>query len=471
MKTTTLVVSFPWGRYHATPWGRGVNEGAVEWPPSPWRILRALYATWKTRAPHLAEESVHGVLDLLTAAPEYLVPIYAEAHTRHYYPDEKDGTDKTFDAFVVIERNANLVVRWPVELEPQQRQVLGEIVDQISYLGRADSLCVARLLANEGVLDESGMRKCTPASVAEGSGLGMSRLALLVPDSPLDVQALTLRSADLKKMRRIDPPSASRVSYLCPQPATPVSARPQVHRNRVTAVRWAISSTAHPSVHAAVAMAEALRQASLSASGRKGSARPSPLLAGKDPDGVRLRGHQHAHFFAFAADPARTGGGRLDTLLVWVPGGLSQDDLSALDSLRRLGGRSFISDFRPCGLGLEGYGPIEGVAPELVGPASVWTSFTPFAPPRHGRRHSAWDAHVVQQVEEELDRRGKPSPESIELIRGGWLGFRRHRLNEHLADARRAFGVRIKFSEPVSGPLALGALSHFGLGLMVPGDE
>jgi len=36
---TMLVLTFPWGRYHANPWGRHVNEGAVELPPSPWRPL------------------------------------------------------------------------------------------------------------------------------------------------------------------------------------------------------------------------------------------------------------------------------------------------------------------------------------------------------------------------------------------------------------------------------------------------
>ena len=41
------------GRYHANPWDRAVNEGASEWPPSPWRILRALVATWYTRWPDL----------------------------------------------------------------------------------------------------------------------------------------------------------------------------------------------------------------------------------------------------------------------------------------------------------------------------------------------------------------------------------------------------------------------------------
>lgn len=26
---------FPARRYHATPWGNHVNEGLIEWPPSP----------------------------------------------------------------------------------------------------------------------------------------------------------------------------------------------------------------------------------------------------------------------------------------------------------------------------------------------------------------------------------------------------------------------------------------------------
>src|SRR5690606_41364458 len=32
--------------YHATPWGSHANEAEIEWPPSPWRILRALVASW-----------------------------------------------------------------------------------------------------------------------------------------------------------------------------------------------------------------------------------------------------------------------------------------------------------------------------------------------------------------------------------------------------------------------------------------
>ena len=54
---TTLAFRFPLGRYHANPWDRAVNEGATEWPPSPWRILRALVATWHTRWPDLPAAS------------------------------------------------------------------------------------------------------------------------------------------------------------------------------------------------------------------------------------------------------------------------------------------------------------------------------------------------------------------------------------------------------------------------------
>lgn len=82
---TTLALHFPWRRYHATPWGRYVNEGAIEVPPSPWRLLRALYSVWKLRLPHaLSEDVVHGVLtQLATEPPTYLIPPYRIAHTRH----------------------------------------------------------------------------------------------------------------------------------------------------------------------------------------------------------------------------------------------------------------------------------------------------------------------------------------------------------------------------------------------------
>lgn len=83
-------LTFTAGRYHATPWGRHVNEGAVEWPPSPWRVSRALIAvgfsklSW-TEIPQTAKELL---VQLIERLPTYwLAPEVTTGHTRHYMPD------------------------------------------------------------------------------------------------------------------------------------------------------------------------------------------------------------------------------------------------------------------------------------------------------------------------------------------------------------------------------------------------
>src|SRR5947208_16374451 len=92
----TLRLLFPAGRYHATPWGRHVNEGVPEWPPSPWRLLRALIAVWRRTCPDLSEAQVRRVLESLLGPPCFRLPASRPAHTRHYMPWEKKGpADRT----------------------------------------------------------------------------------------------------------------------------------------------------------------------------------------------------------------------------------------------------------------------------------------------------------------------------------------------------------------------------------------
>jgi CRISPR-associated protein Csb2 len=147
---------------------------------------------------------------------------------------------------------------------------------------------------------------------------------------------------------------------------------------------------------------------------------------------------------------------------------LDATDLDALAAVPELARLQFARDFRACRLGLEAVGTIDEVAPRLCGPARAWQSFTPFAPARHGKRRTPWAEHVRDEVIQELGYRGLPVPTKVVSLRGPWLSFRRHRARQSLRDARRAVGLRIEFSRPVEGPIALGALSHFGLGLFLP---
>src|SRR3546814_10816026 len=85
-----LAFTFPAGRYHATPWERHVNEGAVVWPPEPWRVLRALIATWHHKvkpADKHNEETLGELIEVLSQnLPEYNLPAASHSHTRHYMP-------------------------------------------------------------------------------------------------------------------------------------------------------------------------------------------------------------------------------------------------------------------------------------------------------------------------------------------------------------------------------------------------
>ncbi len=76
---------FPTGRFHSTPWGRNVNEGVPEWPPSPYRIVRALFDTWRRKRPQWPSERVHAIFEALACEPpSFELPPAAASHTRSY---------------------------------------------------------------------------------------------------------------------------------------------------------------------------------------------------------------------------------------------------------------------------------------------------------------------------------------------------------------------------------------------------
>jgi CRISPR-associated protein Csb2 len=485
---TTLVLSFPWGRYHATPWGRHVNEGEVEWPPSPFRLLRALYATWKERAPELSEDVVHGLLAQLADAPEYWLPPATLAHTRHYLPDSShmkdrpkhgsttdhsgEATDKTFDAFMVFEPGGEVTVRWPVTLDDEHQAALALLTERLAYLGRSEAICVARLADGN---DQPAGGPVRPLG-ADAPAPREPPVQLLAAQSgntrPWDPETLAVRTADLRSQRLTRPPGTAWVEYALPsEPDTNPYGRRRL-TPPTTMVRWAIATSARPSRWAAVAMTDVLRQACMSQYGKRNGGRTSPTLSGKDGDGAPLRSqHRHAHYLAMDEDDD----GLLDTLFLWVPGadGLSDRELAALARVRRLTGYGHVKDFRACRLGLEAFGTVDQVAPRTWRGGRTWTSHTPFAPPsaRHRKRNETWEDFATKELRRELRLRDLPTDvEIVHLRRLPWLKYRRHRPTGKmtLADAPRASGFRLRFSEKVEGPISLGELSHFGLGLFVP---
>lgn len=466
---TTAAFTFPWGRVHSTAWGRHVNEAEVEWPPSPWRLLRALYATWQARAPYLDAEVVERVLSDLTVLPTYRVPPTTMGHTRHYMPDGQvaiksaweEGTDKAFDGFAITARGARLVVTWPVELGEAGRAVLQELLVRLPYLGRAESICDAELLTDVPTAGPTVGQELAPVSASAAAESDLATVRLLAPRTPLDLAGLAVGTADVRRVGLLDPPAAYRAMY--PARAEPPAGRPRVGHSRprrAEAALLVLDAPAPPAMTKAVLVADCMRAAVQKAYGEESLAPSS--ISGHSADGVPGTGHGHAHWLVLPRkDNERIAG----SILVWVPERLPEGALARIVARPRLYGYGL----RPCRLVLAGSGSAADVVPELTGPARRWTSITPFAPPRHSKRGTPWTEHVRSQLVEEAGRRGLSPVVDVRLLPGSWLDFeRRRRSRESLEQSRRAAGVEVSFAQPVVGPLALGALSHFGLGLFRP---
>jgi CRISPR-associated protein Csb2 len=514
--TTTLVCRFVLGRYHATPWGRHVNEGQVELPPAPWRLLRALYATWQQRVPDLDEGTVHDLLRRLAEPPEYHVPGHTLAHTRHWYPDSRSrsgtpSTDRTLDAFAALDPRAGLAVRWRFTLPADQEKALARLAEALPYLGRADSICEAEL--DPAWEPGPHHRIWSPTDVSESIPDGPPAATLLAPSLPLDIDALALRPVDVRGGKLLFPPGTRFLGYLAtpgptgaavgpgtagasvagpteagsavrttgaagvagstatagPAGGAPAPARRRPRQAPVEAVRFSVTSRVRPPYGDAVAAADFLRGAALSMlGGIRGANRGTSLLAGRDADGSKLTDHRHAHYLALPDDQERIG-----ALLVWAPGGLAGDELEAL---------ARIGDVRPPGtmpgprfsVRIGGYGPVRQVAADYAAAARRWRSVTPFVPPGHPKPE--WWRFLVSRVHSELSYRDLPAPLDITAAAGrDWRSFTRYRPTRRFATespdrrgARRGEFLDLTFAEPAAGPLALGHLSHFGLGLFRP---
>lgn len=505
---------FPAGRYHATPWGRHVNEGALDWPPSPWRILRALVATWHLKAKaDIPEAVVRGLVEALAERPPgFELPRASTGHTRHYMPVLEGKTQKTtkvFDTFLHLA--GPLRVGWDVSLKAEQCHALDLLCRRLGYFGRAESLVEATLLPgadgfspNARPLPESEpvpagaelIRLLCPispteftqwrasqtpkAETAAAKPKSRSRKKPAAPALPADLfEALHADTADLQAAGWTLPPGSRFVDYI--RPADCFSVAP-VRARRVTAAlptvaRFAVSSAVLPRLLKVVSVAERIHQALLA---RFPNGRPPPVLSGRDAVGRPLAGHGHLHIFCEANGPRDA----VTHVTLFARDGFDAASRRAIESLQKVWGHGG-HDLQ---LVLLGFGDERTFADcRLFGPATIWRSLTPFVPTRHPKTHrdgrpkldaNGWwigsPEHDLRRliVETEL-----PLPTKIERLDTIAIGPRRLRPLEFQSQrfhgqGRRAHSApvafQLTFAEPVSGPLAFGYAAHFGLGLFVP---
>lgn len=520
----TVALKFSAGRFHATPWGRHVNEGAPEWPPSPWRFLRALLATWKARSNEITEEQTRPIFEALSSAPIFLLPKASLGHTRHYMRWYKKGPeDQTlvFDAFVCIGRNSEVLISWPgAELSSVQRELLGHLLARLSYLGRAESWCEAHLLEPDAGVGESNCRLLLDDEVP-GSNQELVRVLCPDPETafsnehvrPINpgkrpiydpVWNLAIETGQLHAEKWSDPPGSRWLAYVRPSDcfhSSPAITRRLPTRTTMHVARYTLDSTVLPLSISTLPFAERVRAALMARMPKDGDRRrPSRIFSGKDADDLPLLGHGHAYFLPSDED----GDGRLDHLTVFAHDGFGGDELRALDYLAALNPRGDEHEIRLLLLGLAERSQFR--APPL-GPATTWVSATPFIATRHPKKNGTRRdppellqnpklfvaATLSEELERLVSRRGLPMPDFEPILDDAgvfrtnpslWkqgatgshrrpLEFKRFRSRKKADDGgRRISGFfRLRFPEEVRGPIALGHSSHFGMGLFLPATD
>ena len=206
---------FKANRYHATQWGRHVNEGAPEWPPSPWRLLRGMVATWRRTLPDLPDDRVVPILEALASEyPKFHLPPASTGHTRHYMPYNEGTRERTtlvIDSFVAVRPGKPLFAVWPkLELDSEQLADLGAILRNMPYFGRAESWVEASLASD---CPEMNSMPLEDGALPEGD---WEIARTLMPRCPVKLEDLERETSELRRSGRIDP-EGSAVVAVCAQ--------------------------------------------------------------------------------------------------------------------------------------------------------------------------------------------------------------------------------------------------------------
>lgn len=516
----TVKLWFPGGRYHATPWGHHVNEGIVEWPPSPWRLLRAFVACGFTTQqwddfPPVALRLFEKLSSVL---PRYKLPAATAAHSRHFMPFIEGKTQKTtlvFDTWANV-GDGELFVHWPCSLDDDEATLLSQLTSSLGYLGRSESWVVGELFKCEGA-----EWNCMPCEEHERRGPGWEQISVIAPipwgeyenwraplvrESQRPFQSQKLTAAVKKKLALAaapfppdaiscltkdtawwkgrgwsQPPGSQRVLYWRPNAALDVGIAPQMRRTPappVSTMLLAITSSsgncsALPSVARTLPQAELFHRAIVGRVGR-GRHVDCPELTGVDQQGKPLQGrHDHAHMLPLDLD----GDGHLDHILVHASMGLRDEAQHAIRSLKRTWMKGSANELQVAVVASGGLDllrrlprPFATRMEQILGPVhgtTKWESVTPFVPPRFLKRNGK--NTLEGQIGAELESRGLPTPLSITVLEDLTRSLRHYVRRRNHGGAPppvdMGYGIRLELSQPIHGPISLGYGSHFGLGL------
>ncbi len=465
----------------------------MEWPPSPWRLLRGVVATWRRTLPDIPFERMGPLLEALSSEyPKFHLPPASTGHTRHFMPyieGTKMRTTLVIDSFIAVCPEKPLFAIWPnLHLDAEQRRDLEAILHNMPYLGRAESWVDASLASEHPQINSLPLEDGT---LPEGD---WEIVRTLMPCLHVKLADLERETSELRRSdRRIDPEGAQWWPYIrrrdCFTAFRSGRTRTPGRGGGATIVRFAMDGNPLPMTFDVLRWGELARKCVMAQYGRRHQGARSEKLSGKDALGNPLKGHRHAFYLPSDED----GDGRLDRLTIWIPGILNEEEFRAIVGVNTLnpgGGRV------PVHLSYLAHGKADDFCriSGLFRKSRCWRSLTPYILPRHVKFRGPRDENGMkrmvhgpeEQIRREISLRYPEWPKLLSVdicARGERIlpmksglsnGFRPFDFFRHKrgggSNGGGAFNLTLEFESPIAGPIALGFACHYGLGLFIPAD-
>lgn len=495
--------SFPLGRFHATRWKTGTfGDRYGEWPPSPWRLLRALanrWFQWSRESGNEDRETLNHLLSLLSSElPEFYLPTNTKRGDplKQYLPTKISWTDPakgagavkvpktslTEDNYRALATNDSLFWIWQ-NVAINDGQLLDELLARVLYFGRAESWThlrrveqlPSRLAVQSVRLDEERTAASNPVLAPDPQSENRLRL-LFEPTDHSDI-----------KHRDIPPGTRWYYAVLPSSPRIRITSR---HKNRypenLTQIQFTIGGQVLPTVKYWCVLTEQFRKCALRELCRiltgntkcdfsiLDASTKSKMrgFTGKDEYGEPLADHSQAYFAVLPDED-----GKATRLVVWRHAPFSQEEVEALLAAARfpLLWDSASPKWKIKLLPLPFEMPL---SIKMMGTSHRWESVTPFVPPRQRRRFRKNGKERPGETPESIaaklcQRIYGVTPLSIASEATGEWSYVHMSTRERGQKSRQritlpSFRLVIEFAQPVTGPIALGDSAHFGLGIFRP---
>jgi CRISPR-associated protein Csb2 len=495
--------SFPLGRFHATRWKMGAfGDLYGEWPPSPWRLFRALAARWFQWSRETGEDDRNALLSLLGALSSELPEFYLPIHTgrgeplKQYLPMQVAWTDAskkaaaykapksslTEDHYRVVSPNDRVYWVWP-ELGEIDKVFLEQLLARVIYFGRAESFTCLRTV--ERVAEAQDYQ-----SVLLSEKRAALAVPILAPDRKnIDRLSMLFQPTEHKNIKgRGIPPGARWYYAILPSPPRIKIIPRQKNRypENLTHIQFAIGGQVLPSVKYSCLLTERFRKRVLrehcriltgntKCDYRELNAQTKSKMGGftgKDVNGEPLADHSQAYFSVLPDER-----GNAARLVLWRRAPFSQEEIEALFAAAQFpllwdsASPKWKIKLLPLPFGMP-------LSYKLMGTSRRWESVTPFVAPRQRRRFrkngKERSGETPESIAAKLCRRIYGiTPASVNSYAVEEWPYVHMSARERVKKNRRrmslpSFRLVMEFTQPVSGPIALGDSSHFGLGVFRP---